>query len=122
MIVPEWRRLEALRFVQAGLDDISISRERSRLDWGVPVPGGDTQVMYVWFDALTNYISTLGWPDDSDKKFATFWEKGERFQTAGKDQVRFQSIMWQAMLKSAGLLATGQSDLPTASLTAEGRR
>ncbi len=105
VILPEWRRLEALQFVWAGLEDISISRERSRLDWGVPVPNDDTQVMYVWFDALTNYISTLGWPGDLDKNFETFWEQGEKNQTAGKDQVRFQSIMWPAMLKSAGLSA-----------------
>jgi len=106
VILPEWRRQEALQFVQAGLEDISISRDSSRLDWGVPVPGDDTQVMYVWFDALTNYISTLGWPDDADKNFATFWEQGERNQVAGKDQIRFQSIIWQAMLKSADLPAT----------------
>jgi methionyl-tRNA synthetase len=106
VIVPEWRRLEALSFVQKGLEDFSISREKSRLDWGVPVPGDDTQVMYVWFDALTNYISTLGWPHDAEGAYARFWEKGQPVQVAGKDQVRFQSIMWQAMLKSAGLAPT----------------
>src|SRR5690606_27480499 len=64
-IVPEWRRQEAINFVKAGLEDFSISREKSRLNWGVPVPGDEDQVMYVWFDALTNYISTLGWPEDA---------------------------------------------------------
>src|SRR3990167_1735986 len=64
VIEPEFRRLEALNFVKAGLEDFSISREVSRMDWGIPVPGDDTQVMYVWFDALTNYISTLGWPEE----------------------------------------------------------
>ncbi len=73
------------------------------MSWGVPVPGDDTQVMYVWFDALTNYISTLGWPEDKDGLFKKFWEGGETLQLAGKDQVRFQSIMWQAMLMSADL-------------------
>jgi len=106
VIIPEWRRLEALNFVKGGLEDFSISRERERLAWGIPVPGDDTQVMYVWFDALTNYISTLGWPDDRDGNFKKFWEDGETLQVAGKDQVRFQSLMWQAMLKSAGLKAT----------------
>jgi len=106
VIVPEWRRKEALNFVQAGLEDFSISREVSRMDWGIPVPGDDTQVMYVWFDALTNYISTLGWPDDADGKFVKFWQNGTTLQLAGKDQVRFQSIMWQAMLKSAGVAPT----------------
>lgn len=105
VILPEWRRHEALTFVKQGLQDFSISREKSRLDWGIPVPGDDTQVMYVWFDALTNYISTLDWPDASGN-FKTFWVDGETVQVAGKDQVRFQSIMWQAMLKSAGLPAT----------------
>ena len=106
VIVPEWRRKEALKFVQDGLEDFSISREKARLTWGVPVPGDDDQVMYVWFDALTNYISTLGWPNDGEGNFKKFWEDGESLQLAGKDQVRFQSIMWQAMLKSAGVKAT----------------
>lgn len=105
VIVPEWRRLEALTFVQAGLEDFSISREKSRLPWGVPVPGDEGQVMYVWFDALTNYISTLGWPAESGD-FKTFWTEGETLQLAGKDQVRFQSVMWQAMLMSAGVKPT----------------
>ena len=106
VIVPEWRRQEALNFVKAGLEDFSISREKSRLNWCIPVPGDEDQVMYVWFDALTNYISTLGWPEDSEGNFKKFWEEGETLQLAGKDQVRFQSIMWQAMLKSADVKAT----------------
>lgn len=106
VVVPEWRREEALNFVKAGLEDFSISREKSRLDWGIPVPGDEAQVMYVWFDALTNYISTLGWPHDTAGEFKKFWAEGETLQLAGKDQVRFQSIMWQAMLKSAGVKAT----------------
>ncbi len=105
VIEPEWRRQEALNFVEGGLEDFSISRERARLDWGIGVPEDDNQVMYVWFDALTNYISTLGWPKE-DGDFNTFWTEGEVVQLAGKDQVRFQSIMWQAMLKSAGVKAT----------------
>lgn len=105
VIEPAWRRLEAINFVKGGLDDFSISREKSRLDWGIPVPGDENQVMYVWFDALTNYISTLGWPEESGD-FGKFWRDGEVMQVAGKDQVRFQSIMWQAMLKSAGVKAT----------------
>ena len=104
-ITPDWRREEALKFVQAGLEDFSISRQKSRMDWGVPVPDDEDQVMYVWFDALTNYISTLGWPNE-DGDFKKFWIEGQTLQLAGKDQVRFQSIMWQAMLKSAGVKAT----------------
>ncbi len=105
VILPGWRREEALAFVRGGLEDFSISREKARMSWGVPVPGDDTQVMYVWFDALTNYISTLGWPKE-EGNFKKFWEGGEVVQMAGKDQVRFQSIMWQAMLISAGVKHT----------------
>lgn len=106
VIVPEWRRKEAIEFVQNGLEDFSISREKERLSWGVPVPGDDSQVMYVWFDALTNYISTLGWPEGEN--FKKYWEDGHTLQVAGKDQVRFQSLMFQAMLLSAGIKNTDQ--------------
>lgn len=106
VIEPDWRRKEALNFVKGGLEDFSISREISRMDWGIPVPDDKDQVMYVWFDALTDYISTLGWPEDAVGNFDKFWVNGEILQIAGKDQVRFQSIMWQAMLKSAELKAT----------------
>ncbi|HEU4677438.1 MAG TPA: methionine--tRNA ligase [Candidatus Paceibacterota bacterium] len=108
VIVPEWRRQEARSFVKKGLEDFSISREKARLDWGIPVPGDENQVMYVWFDALTNYVSTLGWPEDTEGNYEKFWKSGEPMQIAGKDQVRFQSVMWQAMLKSAGLAPTAK--------------
>jgi methionyl-tRNA synthetase len=106
VIVPEWRRGEAEAFVNGGLHDFSISREKEKLSWGIPVPGDDSQVMYVWFDALINYISTLGWPEDVEGNFEKFWTGGETLQVAGKDQVRFQSLMWQAMLMSADLKPT----------------
>jgi len=105
-IVPEWRREEAATFVEQGLEDFSVSRVKEKMPWGIAVPGDDTQVMYVWFDALTNYISTLGWPNDPEGKFKKFWEEGEVVQMAGKDQVRFQSILWQAMLMSANIKPT----------------
>lgn len=107
-VIPDWRRGEAINFVKGGLEDFSISRERSRLSWGVPVPTDDAQVMYVWFDALTSYISALGWPEDAAGNFKKYWEEGKTFQMAGKDQVRFQSLMWQAMLMSAGIKNTDQ--------------
>jgi methionyl-tRNA synthetase len=107
-IVPDWRRKEALTFVKGGLEDFSVSREAAKLSWGIPVPGDDSQVMYVWFDALTNYVSTLGWPEDEKGLFKKFWEEGHVLQMAGKDQVRFQSLMWQAMLVSAGVKNTDQ--------------
>ncbi len=82
-----------------GLSDFSISRLKEKMPWGIPVPGDETQVMYVWFDALINYISTLGWPQNNEK-FEEFWPG---IQIAGKDNLRQQSAMWQAMLMSAGL-------------------
>lgn len=108
VVIPNWRREEAVNFVKGGLEDFSISREKARLSWGVPVPGDEDQVLYVWFDALTNYLSTLGWPEDQDGKFKKFWEEGATLQMAGKDQVRFQSLMWQAMLMSANIKNTDQ--------------
>ncbi len=106
VITPEWRRIEAINFVKGGLEDFSISREASRLSWGIPTPDDESQVMYVWFDALTNYISTLGWPKDVEGNFQKFWTDGQTLQVAGKDQVRFQSLMWQAMLMSADIKNT----------------
>lgn len=107
VIIPEWRREEAINFVKEGLEDFSISREKKRLSWGIPVPDDDAQVMYVWFDALAGYISTLGWPDE-EGDFRKFWKEGYTLQLAGKDQVRFQSLMWQAMLMSADIKNTDQ--------------
>ncbi len=104
-VIPDWRRQEAITFVKEGLEDFSISREKSKLSWGIPVPGDDTQVMYVWFDALTSYISTLGWPNEGGD-FNKFWKNGHTLQLAGKDQVRFQSLMWQAILMSADIKNT----------------
>ncbi len=104
-IIPEWRRKEAIDFVKDGMEDFSISRDKKRFSWGVPIPGDDNQVMYVWFDAFINYISTLGWPA-KENLFEKFWVNGEKIQTAGKDMVKFQSVMWQGMLMSAGLPAT----------------
>ncbi|MBP6924451.1 MAG: methionine--tRNA ligase [Candidatus Pacebacteria bacterium] len=104
-IVPEWQRQWAIEFVKGGLEDLSISRQKTRMDWGIPVPNDDEHVMYVWFDALTNYISTLGWPN-TEGDFKKFWVESDTLQLAGKDQVRFQSIIWQAMLMSADIKTT----------------
>ncbi len=104
-VFPDWRRIEAINFVQNAMEDFSISRNKERISWGIPIPGDDTQVMYVWFGAFVNYVSTLGWPDNIEK-FDKFWSNGHKVQTAGKDMVKFQSVMWQGMLLSAGLPAT----------------
>lgn len=101
-IVPEFRFHEIKNFVQGGLQDFSISRLKEKMPWGIPVPDDDTQVMYVWFDALVNYISTLGWPSDMDN-FEKYWKNGNPTQYCGKDNTRFQGAMWQAMLMAAGL-------------------
>lgn len=109
-IVPASRGNEIKAFVERGLEDFSISRLKEKMPWGVPVPNDDSQVIYVWFDALVNYISTLGWPED-DKNFEKFWgtkEKPNAVQMAGKDNLRQQSAMWQAMLMAAGLPTSKQ--------------
>lgn len=102
-VVPENRLREIKTFVEGGLKDFSISRVASKMPWGVPVPGDEAQVMYVWFDALVNYISTLGWPVESGDFM--FWPG---VQVAGKDNLRQQSAMWQAMLLSAGVAPSKQ--------------
>jgi methionyl-tRNA synthetase len=109
-VFPKKRFNEIKSFVERGLQDFSISRLREKMPWGVPVPGDDSQVMYVWFDALTNYISTLGWPAD-ESNFKKFWGTKQRrraIQVAGKDNLRQQSAMWQAMLMAADLPGSKQ--------------
>jgi methionyl-tRNA synthetase len=105
VILPDWRRAEAINFVEKAMEDFSISRDKKRISWGIPIVGDETQVMYVWFGAFVNYISTLGWPDNKEI-FEKFWQDGETVQTAGKDMVKFQSVMWQGMLMSASLPVT----------------
>ena len=104
-ILPKWRRKEAIDFVNDAMEDFSISRSKERFSWGIPIPEDDTQVMYVWFGAFVNYISTLGWPNNHEN-FEKFWLHGEKIQNAGKDMVKFQSVMWQGMLFSAGFPTT----------------
>ncbi|MBT7499705.1 MAG: methionine--tRNA ligase [Candidatus Pacebacteria bacterium] len=98
-VKPVGKQKEITSFVKGDLKDFSISRLREKMPWGVSVPGDDKHVMYVWFDALVNYISTLGWPNDQEK-FDKFWPV---IQLAGKDNLRQQSAMWQAMLMAADL-------------------
>lgn len=116
-VVPKNRLHEIKNFVEAGLQDFSISRLKEKMPWGVPVPNDDTQVMYVWFDALCNYISTLGWPHD-EASFASAWPG---VQVAGKDNLRQQSAMWQAMLLSAKL-PTSQQIFIHGFITSEGQK
>lgn len=103
-VVPEERLREIISFVKGGLKDFSISRRKEKLSWGVPVPGDEDHVMYVWFDALVNYVSAVGWSTD-DETFEKWWPVT---QFAGKDNLRQQSAMWQAMLRSAGIAFSRQ--------------
>lgn len=97
---PQNKYNEAYQIIKGGLEDVSISRPKTRLPWGVPVPGDDDHVMYVWFDALTNYLSGVGFTSDK-KKFEKYWPAD--IQIVGKDNNKWHSILWPAMLKSAGL-------------------
>lgn len=101
-VIPDTRYNEIKAFVVRGLEDFSISRLKSKMSWGVPVPGDSEHVMYVWFDALVSYISTLGW-DQKEEQFEKFWKNGNPIQYCGKDNLRQQSAMWQAMLMAADL-------------------
>lgn len=106
-VIPEFRFNEIKAFVERGLQDFSISRLKSKMPWGIEVPGDPMHVMYVWFDALTNYINTLGWPDENGD-FKKYWVEGTPTQYCGKDNTRFQSAMWQAMLMAAGVPNSSQ--------------
>lgn len=97
-VIPDGKFKEIKTFIADGLVDFSISRLKSKMPWGIDVPGDAGQVMYVWFDALINYISTLGWPENGN--FEEFWPG---VQVAGKDNLRQQTAIWQAMLMAAGL-------------------
>jgi methionyl-tRNA synthetase len=97
-IQPDSRRNEVVRFVEGGLKDLSISR--TSFDWGVPVPGTSQHVMYVWLDALTNYITGLGYPDDTEL-WRRYWPANVHL--IGKDVVRFHAVYWPAFLMSAGI-------------------
>jgi len=101
-VIPDFRYNEIKAFVERGLVDFSISRLKEKMSWGVPVPGDDNHVMYVWFDALVSYISTLGWPTNTEQ-FEKYWKNGTPVQYCGKDNLRQQSAMWQAMLMASEL-------------------
>lgn len=98
-IVPESRKNEILSVLREGLEDISISRPKDKLEWGIPVPGDATQVMYVWFEALMNYITVLGYPEHED--FKKYWPAN--VQVIGKDILRFHAAIWPAMLLSLNI-------------------
>jgi len=98
-IAPKSRRNEVVSFVKGGLNDLSVSR--TSFDWGVPVPGNPKHVMYVWLDALTNYLTAVGYPDTNVAAYKTFWPAD--IHVVGKDIVRFHCVYWPAFLMAAGL-------------------
>jgi methionyl-tRNA synthetase len=99
LVLPKTRRNEVLALLKEGLEDISISRPKDKLAWGIPVPGDKDQVMYVWFEALMNYLTVLGYPEHDD--FKKFWPAD--VQVIGKDISRFHAAIWPGMLLSLGL-------------------
>ncbi|MFH0951541.1 MAG: methionine--tRNA ligase [bacterium] len=115
-VMPNFRFNEIKKFVAFGLEDFSISRLQTKMPWGVAVPNDPEQVMYVWFDALINYISCLGWPKTGN--YEKFWPG---LQICGKDNLRQQTAMWQAMLMSAGL-PNSQQVLVNGFITAQGQK
>ncbi len=98
-ISPESRKNEVISFVKSGLKDLSVSRKS--FSWGIPVPNDKEHVIYVWLDALTNYISALNYPDTSDKMYKTFWPAS--IHLIGKDILRFHAVYWPAFLLAAKL-------------------
>jgi methionyl-tRNA synthetase len=98
-ILPASRRNEVVSFVKGGLKDLSISR--TTFSWGIPVPGAPGHIMYVWLDALTNYITAVGYPDEQSASFRTFWPAD--IHMVGKDILRFHAVYWPAFLMAAGI-------------------
>ena len=98
-VLPKERMNEVASFVRGGLQDLSISR--TTFNWGIPVPGNDKHIMYVWVDALTNYITAVGFPDTESEKFQRYWPAD--LHVIGKDIVRFHAVYWPAFLMSAGI-------------------
>jgi methionyl-tRNA synthetase len=98
---PEARRNEVTAFIKRGLQDLSISREKTSVSWGIPVPGDENHVMYVWLDALSNYITAIGWGNSEKSGFEKYWQNP--MHLVGKDILRFHTIYWWSFLLAAGI-------------------
>ncbi|MDB5161359.1 MAG: methionyl-tRNA synthetase [Candidatus Saccharibacteria bacterium] len=98
-IIPETRKNEIMSVINSGLEDFSVSRPKDKITWGIPIPDDNDQVMYVWFEALMNYITVLGYPDHAD--FKKYWPAD--VQVIGKDILRFHAAIWPGMLLALGL-------------------
>ena len=118
-IFPAGRKNEMLNFIKEGLEDVSCSRDSKVLGWGVPVPGDDSQRIYVWFEALINYLSALGYLTADDEKFRKYWPCDVHF--IGKDIARFHVLLWPAMLLGLGL-ALPKNIFIHGFITAEGQK
>lgn len=99
-ILPQSRRNEVISFIKQGLQDLSISR--NTFSWGIPIEFAPGHITYVWFDALTNYLTAVGYENNS-KKFETYWNHARVCHLIGKDIIRFHAIIWPCMLLSAGI-------------------
>ncbi|MFM8927091.1 MAG: methionine--tRNA ligase [Rhodoluna sp.] len=104
-IAPETAKNEVVSFVSRGLDDLSISRSKDKFDWGIDIPWDPSHITYVWFDALLNYVTAIGFGED-ENKFRTYWPAN--IQIVGKDILRFHAVIWPAMLMAAELEIPGQ--------------
>ena len=104
-IAPESRKNEVISFVKSGLKDLSVSRKS--FSWGIKVPNNDDHVIYVWLDALTNYISALNYPDTNNELFKNFWPAS--IHLIGKDILRFHAVYWPAFLLAAKIDVTIKS-------------
>lgn len=100
-IFPESRKNEVVSFVKSGLTDLSISR--TSFNWGIKVPGNDKHVIYVWIDALTNYLTSIGFPNIEDEEYKKFWTNSFNVHVIGKDILRFHAVYWPAILLAADL-------------------
>jgi methionyl-tRNA synthetase len=100
-IIPEARKREILALLEEGVADVSFSRPEGQIPWGIPVPGDQNHVMYVWCDALANYISALGYGTEDESNFSKYWPAD--LHVIGKDILRFHALLWPAMLLSAGI-------------------
>lgn len=120
LIRPEARRNETLAFIAGGLQDLSISRRRESVAWGIPVPGDEDHVMYVWLDALSNYITALGFGSDDESRFSKYWPSAVHL--VGKDILRFHTVYWFSFLKAAGISPPQMVYAHGMWLDAEGRK
>ena len=118
-IIPQFRQNETFSLLDLGLEDVSFSRPKSSLQWGIPVPEDEEQTMYVWCDALTNYISGIGFFTDHEER--KFWDDAVVTHVIGKDIARFHALIWPAMLKHAGVRPPDQL-LIHGFLTSEGQK